>query len=103
MCELGKFLGGEAGLAIELVRDVSWANLRDRLAVGVLDAAHMLAPAAIASTLGLGHLLVPMAAPIMLNLSMKYVIKITLLCDDLQGADYRDMVKIVESIRIKSK
>src|SRR4051794_23662998 len=59
----------EEGLAIDLVRDVSWANLRDRLAVGVLDAAHMLAPAAIASTLGLGHLLVPMAAPVMLNLN----------------------------------
>lgn len=43
------------------------------------------------------------ATPIMLNLSMNYVIKITLLCDDLQGADYRDMMKIVESIRIKSK
>src|SRR5271165_1038624 len=59
----------EQGLAIELVRDVSWANLRDRLSVGLLDAAHMLAPAAIAATLGLGHLRVPMAAPIALNMN----------------------------------
>jgi ABC-type nitrate/sulfonate/bicarbonate transport system substrate-binding protein len=57
------------GLAIDLVRDVSWANLRDRLAVGMLDAAHMLAPAAIASTLGIGHLRMAMAAPVMLNLN----------------------------------
>jgi two-component system, oxyanion-binding sensor len=57
------------GLAIELVRDVTWANLRDRLSVGLLDAAHMLAPAAIAATLGLGHLRAPMAAPVALNLN----------------------------------
>ena len=59
----------QEGLSIELVRDVSWANLRDRLSVGMLDAAHMLAPAAVAATLGLGHLRVPMAAPTMLNMN----------------------------------
>jgi two-component system, oxyanion-binding sensor len=57
------------GLAIDLARDVTWANLRDRLSVGLLDAAHMLAPAAIAATLGLGHLRAPMAAPVALNLN----------------------------------
>ncbi len=61
--------GEEQGLALELARDVSWANLRDRLSVGLLDAAQMLAPAAIAATLGLGHLRAPMAAPIALNLN----------------------------------
>lgn len=57
------------GLALELVRDVSWSNLRDRLHVRLLDAAHMLAPAAIASTLGIGGVTAPMAAPLMLNLN----------------------------------
>lgn len=57
------------GLSIELVRDVSWSNLRDRLHVRLLDAAHMLAPAAIASTLGIGGVTAPMAAPILLNLN----------------------------------
>lgn len=57
------------GLALELVRDVSWSNLRDRLHVRLLDAAHMLAPAAIASTLGIGGVTAPMAAPILLNLN----------------------------------
>jgi NitT/TauT family transport system ATP-binding protein len=51
------------------VREASWANLRDRLSVRLLDAAQMLAPAAIAATLGLGHLRVPMAAPAMLSLN----------------------------------
>ena len=57
------------GLDIELVREASWANLRDRLSVGLLDAAQMLAPAAIAATLGLGHLRAPMAGPTMLSLN----------------------------------
>lgn len=57
------------GLAFELVREVSWANIRDKLNVGLFDAAHMLAPAAIASTLGLGHIQVPIAVPIALNLN----------------------------------
>jgi NitT/TauT family transport system ATP-binding protein len=55
------------GIDLVLVRDVTWANLRDRLAAERLDAAHMLAPAAIAATLGLGQFPVKMAAPICLN------------------------------------
>ncbi len=57
------------GLALDLVREVSWANIRDKINVGLFDAAHMLAPAAIASTLGLGHLKVPLAVPAALNLN----------------------------------
>ncbi len=41
------------------------------------------------------------ATPIILNVDGRYVVKATLLCDDLKGADYRDMFKIVESIHIK--
>ncbi|WP_186419263.1 CmpA/NrtA family ABC transporter substrate-binding protein [Bosea sp. CS1GBMeth4] len=62
-------IAGAHGLALDLVRDVSWSNLRDRLHVRLLDAAHMLAPAAIASTLGIGGVTAPMAAPILLNLN----------------------------------
>jgi NitT/TauT family transport system ATP-binding protein len=56
------------GLNLELVREVSWSNLRDKLNVRLLDAAHMLGPAAIAATLGLGGVKAPMAVPIALNL-----------------------------------
>jgi ABC-type nitrate/sulfonate/bicarbonate transport system substrate-binding protein len=59
----------QEGLHLDLVREASWANLRDRLSVGLLDAAQMLAPAAIAATLGVGHLRVPIAAPAMLSLN----------------------------------
>jgi NitT/TauT family transport system ATP-binding protein len=58
----------DEGLDLTLVRETSWANIRDRLVVGHFDAAHMLGPMAIASTLGIGHLKVPMAAPMSLGL-----------------------------------
>ena len=49
----------DEGLDIELVREVSWSNVRDRLNIGQFDAAHLLAPVAIASSLGLGHVRTP--------------------------------------------
>jgi two-component system, oxyanion-binding sensor len=54
------------GLEVELVREASWSNIRDKLAIGHFDAAHLLTPMAIASTLGLGHVKVPFAAPVAL-------------------------------------
>ena len=57
------------GLAINLHRDVSWANLRDRLMVGQYDAAHMLAPLALAASLGVGQAKCPLRAPFLLNLN----------------------------------
>jgi ABC-type nitrate/sulfonate/bicarbonate transport system substrate-binding protein len=58
----------DAGLHFELIRETSWANIRDKLALGIFDAAHMLAPAAMASSLGLGHFRAPLVAPVALNL-----------------------------------
>src|SRR5262245_65697586 len=57
------------GLEIELVREVSWSNVRDRLNIGQFDAAHLLAPVAVASSLGLGHVRVPILAPFNLGLN----------------------------------
>ena len=51
------------GLDVELVREVSWSNIRDKLNIGLFDAAHLIAPVAIASSLGLGHVKVPIVAP----------------------------------------
>src|SRR5262245_18075845 len=53
----------EEGLDVELVREVSWSNVRDRLNIGQFDAADLLAPVAIASSLGLGRGRVAVAAP----------------------------------------
>jgi ABC-type nitrate/sulfonate/bicarbonate transport system substrate-binding protein len=57
------------GLHVTLVREVSWSNVRDKLNIGLFDAAHLLAPVAIASHLGLGHVKVPIAAPFNLGLN----------------------------------
>jgi cytochrome c-type biogenesis protein CcmH/NrfG len=43
----------QQGLRLRLVREVSWANVRDRVAVGHFDAAQMLGPMVLASNLGL--------------------------------------------------
>lgn len=50
------------GLDVELIREVSWSNIRDKLNIGLFDAAHLIAPVAIASSLGLGHVKVPIRA-----------------------------------------
>lgn len=42
------------GLTLDLVKDVSWANVRDRLAFRQFDIAHMLSPMPVASMVGLG-------------------------------------------------
>jgi len=50
--ELGLY--DKYGLEVTLQREVSWANIRDRVAIGDLDAAQMLAPLPLATSLGLG-------------------------------------------------
>ena len=63
-----KGFAAQEGIDLTLVRETSWANIRDRVVVGHFDAAHMLGPMAIASTLGIGHLKVPIVAPLALGL-----------------------------------
>lgn len=55
-------------LELTLVRETSWANIRDRVVIGHFDAAHMLGPMTVASTLGIGHVKVPVIAPFALGL-----------------------------------
>lgn len=58
----------EESVALSLVREVSWATIRDRLAVSQFDAAHILAPMPIACNLGLTPLAPRMIAPMALGL-----------------------------------
>ena len=64
----GGFTAAE-GLDVELVREVSWSNIRDKLNIGLFDAAHLLAPVAVASNVGIGHVRVPIIAPFNLGLN----------------------------------
>ena len=59
----------EEGLALAFQRDISWATVLDRLLYGHTDAAHMLAPLAIATTLGRGRPSRPLSAPFVLGLN----------------------------------
>jgi len=44
----------EEGVEVALFREASWATLRDKLAAGLIDGAHILAPLALAMTAGVG-------------------------------------------------
>lgn len=56
------------GIDLMLVKETSWASMRDRMAVGHFDVAHMLAPMPVAARLGLTSLSAPMLAPMALGL-----------------------------------
>lgn len=62
-----KGFAAEEGIDLALVRETSWASIRDRVAIGHFDAAHMLAPMAIAGSLLLPPLPVPIVAPVTLG------------------------------------
>lgn len=62
--ELGHY--EKYGLEVKLQREVSWANVRDKLVTGDLDAAQMLAPLPLATSLGVGG----MRADIMTGLAL---------------------------------
>ncbi|NLR70124.1 ABC transporter substrate-binding protein [Novosphingobium sp. ERN07] len=57
------------GLSLRLVRDMSWATVLDRLLYGHSDAAHMVAPLAIGTTLGRGRPAQPLSVPFVLGLN----------------------------------
>nr|WP_246776836.1 CmpA/NrtA family ABC transporter substrate-binding protein [Microvirga sp. VF16] len=55
------------GIRLELIKDVSWSNIRDRLAFRQFDVAHMLSPMPIASQLHLGSNPYPCFTPFALG------------------------------------
>ena len=59
----------QEGLEVELQQEVSWSNIRDKVIVGHLDGAHMLAPMILASSIGLGGLKKPLITAFSLGLN----------------------------------
>jgi len=57
------------GLEVEIRREASWATIRDKVALGLLDAAQMLAPMPLATTLGIDSVSMPMIAAMTLDLN----------------------------------
>lgn len=57
------------GLEVTLSREVSWANVRDKVAVGTLDASQMLAPMPLVTSPGLKNTSGPFITGLMLSLN----------------------------------
>lgn len=74
------------GVAMKLIRETSWANIRDRISVGHFDVAHMLAPMPIAASLNLTSLAVPMLAPMLLGLGGNAITVSAVLWSDMAAA-----------------
>jgi ABC-type nitrate/sulfonate/bicarbonate transport system substrate-binding protein len=77
------------GLDVLLLRERSWASLRDRVALGVLDGAQMLQAIPLAATAGLGGLKVPMVTACVLNLGGNGITVSVDLWERLRGVDPR--------------
>lgn len=59
---------GREGIDLRLSRETSWANIRDRIAIGHFDVAHMLGPMPLACNLGLTPLASDTIVPFSLGL-----------------------------------
>lgn len=81
-----KGFAGAEGVDLTLIKESSWANIRDRVAVGHFDVAHMLAPMPIAATLGLTPISVPVIAPMVLGLGGNAVTVSRSLWDRMKAA-----------------
>jgi nitrate/nitrite transport system substrate-binding protein len=77
------------GLTVELVREVSWANIRDKVCIGALDGAQMLAPMPLAATLGLSGVRTPMIAAMSLGLNGNAITVSNALYEQLLARDAR--------------
>jgi two-component system, oxyanion-binding sensor len=75
------------GFSFQLHREVSWANIRDKLDIGAFDCAHMLAPMPIAATLGLGRAAEPVIAPMSLSVNGNAITVSQTLYEEMCTAD----------------
>lgn len=81
---LGLF--AEEGLRVELNREAAWATIRDKVAVGALDGAHMLAPMTLAAGVS-PDIAKPMIAPMALNANGSAITVSTALAQALEEID----------------
>ncbi len=76
-------------IALKLKRSKSWAGLRDRLSVGDVNAAHMLAPVVVASQLNVGNPKAPMVTPCGLSMNGNAISVSTSLFDAMQATGWK--------------
>lgn len=83
--EMGFF--ADEGLDVTLSREPSWANIRDKVSVGILDGAQMLAGIPLAANAGIGAFNVPMVAPLVLDLGGNAITLSRTLMERMEAAD----------------
>ncbi len=71
------------GLDVTLCREVSWANLRDKLVVGLLDAAQLLAPLPMTTAMGAGGMRGQLLTGLALGLNGNAITLSNRLCHEL--------------------
>ena len=75
------------GLNVTVSKEASWANIRDKVAIGELDGAHMLAGMPIATTLGIGSLKQPTITAFSMDLNGNAITVSNELYDRMMAAD----------------
>lgn len=83
------FFAGQ-GLDVKLSCESSWASIRDKLVIGQLDAAQMLAPMLVASTLGLGGIKKTLVSAFVMNLNGNAITVSDALYRQMQGRSGAD-------------
>jgi ABC-type nitrate/sulfonate/bicarbonate transport system substrate-binding protein len=101
------------GLDVTLSREASWANIRDKVAVGALDGAQMLAGMPIAASLGIGAIFKPMITACSMDLNGNAVTVCIELYERMLAADpeaarespmtARALKKVIEIDRAQGK
>jgi NitT/TauT family transport system ATP-binding protein len=94
--ELG--FAAEEGLSLNLMRQPSWSALRDMLALGHLDAAHMLSPLPIAMSLGLGGMKAEIDSLLVLSVNGTIFGASNALSDALGPMKFGDPIEILERL-----
>ncbi|MEQ9335406.1 CmpA/NrtA family ABC transporter substrate-binding protein [Thalassobaculum sp.] len=89
----------EEGLEIALSRETSWSNVRDKLAVRLYDAAHLLAPMALATNLGLAGPRAEVVAPYVLNLNGDVICASARLLERMAADGFEGPEAMLEAIR----
>ncbi|MDP3737710.1 MAG: CmpA/NrtA family ABC transporter substrate-binding protein [Hyphomonadaceae bacterium] len=88
-------LFAKEGVDVSLHREVSWATIRDKVAAGLFQGAHVLAPLAIAARLGVGSDPVNLIAPMSLNSHGAAIGVSAELAAEMDGDDAKSLVRAV--------
>lgn len=85
----------QQGVEVKLVRQNSWATLRDKVLAGYLDMAQMLAPMPLAMHLGLGNAPENMSVPMVLSYNGNGITLSTQLFSELLAANHGNAQQIL--------